>query len=155
MKVKKIKSRHIYLNTFYALCFVALGWYLNNRFSPSGNMEWGMETPSVQVAELGQKDVSAKKKYIANVEAINSVDIVPQVSGYIEKISFENGSQVKKGDVLFVIEQRRYRDNLKAAEATVKQLASDYKRLQELHQKKFISDKELEVAESNLKNAES
>ena len=55
---------------------------------------------------------------------------------------------------MFVIEQRRYRDNLKAAEATVKQLASDYKRLQELHQKKFISDKELEVAESNLKNAE-
>lgn len=37
MKVKKIKSRHIYLNTCYALCFVALGWYLNNRFSPAGN----------------------------------------------------------------------------------------------------------------------
>ena len=154
MKVKKIKSRHVYLNTCYALCFVAFGWYLNNRFSPAGNMGFEIATPSVQVADLGQKDVSAKKKYIANVEAINSVDIVPQVSGYIEKILFENGSLVKKGDVLFVIEQRRYRDNLKAAEATVKQLASDYKRLQELHHKKFISDKELEVAESNLKNAE-
>lgn len=113
MKVKKIKSRHIYLNTCYALCFVALGWYLNNHFSPAGNIVFEIATPSVQVAELGQKDVSAKKKYIANVEAINSVDIVPQVSGYIEKILFENGSQVKKGDVLFVIEQRRYRDNLR------------------------------------------
>ena len=113
MKVKKIKSRHIYLNTCYALCFVALGWYLNNRFSPAGNMGFEIATPSVQVADLGQTDVSAKKKYIANVEAINSVDIVPQVSGYIEKILFENGSLVKKGDVLFVIEQRRYRDNLR------------------------------------------
>lgn len=154
MKVRKIKSRHIYLNTLYALCFVALGWYLNNRFSPAGNAGWVMETPSVQVADLDRQDVSAKKKYIATVEAVNSVDIIPQVSGYIEQILFENGSEVKQGDILFMIEQRRYQDNLKAAEATTRQLLSDYKRLQELHHKKFISDKELEVAESNLKNAE-
>lgn len=67
---------------------------------------------------------------------------------------FQNGAEVKKGDVLFVIEQRRYQDNLKAASATVKQLSSDYKRMISLHDRKFISDKELEAAESNLKNVE-
>ena len=113
-----------------------------------------MQTPSVQVQSLSKNDVSTKKKYIAQVEAINSVDLVPQVSGYLEDILFQNGADVKKGDVLFVIEQRRYIDNLKAAEATTKQLAADYKRLISLHEKKFISDKELEIAESNLKNAE-
>lgn len=154
MKVKKIKSRKIYLNVVYAVCFIALGWYLNDRFSPSNNVGWVMQTPSVQVQSLSKNDVSTKKKYIAQVEAINSVDLVPQVSGYLEDILFQNGADVKKGDVLFVIEQRRYIDNLKAAEATTKQLAADYKRLISLHEKKFISDKELEIAESNLKNAE-
>ena len=153
MKVKKIKSRKIYLNTFYALCLIGFGWWLNNRMSPATG-GWTMETPSVQVQGLKEQDVAAKKKYIAQVEAINSVDIVPQVSGYIEQILFQNGAEVKKGDVLFVIEQRRYKDNLKAAEATTKQLSADYKRLISLHSKQFISDKELEVAESALKNAE-
>lgn len=153
MKVKKIKSRKIYLNTAYAVALIMFGWYLHASLSPrSGN--WVQEVPSVQVQRLKQQDVSAKKKYIAQVEPINSVDIVPQVSGYIEQILFQNGAEVKKGDVLFVIEQRRYIDNLKAAQATTKQLEADYKRLMSLHHKKFISDKELEVAESNLKNAE-
>lgn len=154
MKVKKIKSRKIYLNVLYMMIFVALGWYLNNRFSPRGGGEMVTEIPSVQVQKLSQRDVSAKKKYIAQVEAINSVDVIPQVSGYIEEIRFKNGAEVHSGDVLFVIEQRRYKDNLKAAEATTKQLASDYRRLLSLHGKKFISDKDLEVAESSLKNAE-
>ena len=154
MKVKKIKSRKIYLNVLFSICFIAFGWYLNDRFSPKPNMGYMMETPSVQVQSLIKKDVSAKKKYIAQVEAINAVDIIPQVSGYLEEILFQNGSEVKQGDLLFVVEQRRYKDNLKAAEATVKQLTADYNRLLSLHQKKFISDKELEIAESNLKNAE-
>ena len=153
MKVRKIKSRKIYLNALYALCFILFGWWLNNRMSPKSDA-WTMETPTVQVQSLKKQDVSAKKKYIAQVEAINSVDVIPQVSGYIEQILFQNGAEVKKGDVLFVIEQRRYIDNLKAAAATRKQLAADYKRLNSLHDKKFISDKEVEAAESALKNAE-
>ena len=153
MKVKKIKSRKIYIQALYALCLMALGWYLNNRLSPkAGN--WAMEVPSVQVSGLKEQDIAARKKYIAQVEAINSVDVIPQVSGYIEKILFQNGAEDKKGDVLFVSEGRRYQYNLKAAEATRKQLAADYKRLISLHEKRFISDKELEAAESALRNAE-
>ena len=153
MKVKKIKSRKIYLNAFYALCLIMFGWWLNNRMAPKAG-GWVMETPSVQVQGLKQQDVSAKKKYIAQVEAINSVDVMPQVSGYLEEQRFQDGAKVKTGDVLFIIEQRRYKDNLKAAEATRKQLAADYKRLTSLHDKKYVSDKEIEAAESALKNAE-
>ena len=153
MKVRKIKSRKIYLNAFYAICLILFGWYLNSRLAPKTG-GWNAEIPSVQVQGLLQQDVSSKKKYIAQAEAINSVDVIPQVSGYIEEIKFINGAKVHKGDVLFVIEQRRYKDNLKAAEATVKQLSADYNRLISLHNKQFISDKELEAAESALKNAE-
>lgn len=153
MKVIKIKSRKIYLNALYAICLILFGYYLNNRLSPK-TQGYAQTTPSVQVRELRKQDVSVKKKFIAQVEAINSVDVIPQVSGYIEEIKFENGAEVKEGDVLFVIEQRRYKDNLKAAEATTKQLAADYNRMLSLHEKQFISDKDLEASESNLKNAE-
>ena len=153
MKVIKIKSRKIYLNALYAICLILFGYYLNNRLSPK-TQGYVQTTPSVQVRELRKQDVSVKKKFIAQVEAINSVDVIPQVSGYIEEIKFENGAEVKEGDVLFVIEKRRYIDNLKAAAATTKQYAADYNRMLSLHEKKFISDKDLETSESNLKNAE-
>lgn len=153
MKVIKIKSRKIYLNALYAICLILFGYYLNNRLSPK-TQGYAQTTPSVQVRELRKQDVSVKKKFIAQVEAINSVDVIPQVSGYIEEIKFENGAEVKEGDVLFVIEQRRYKDNLKAAEATTKQYAADYNRMVSLHEKQFISDKDLETSESNLRNAE-
>ena len=154
MKVRKIKSRKIYQNAGYALALIGFGWWLNSHLSPHADNSWMMQVPSVQVQGLQQQDVSAKKKYIAQVEAINSVDVMPQVSGYLEEQRFQDGAEVKVGDVLFVIEQRRYKDNLKAAEASRKQLAADYKRLVSLHNKKFISDKELEAADSALKNAE-
>jgi len=153
MKVIKIKSRKIYLNALYAICLILFGWYLNSHLTPKSN-GFVKETPAVQVRGLSKQDVTAKKKFIAQVEAINSVDVIPQVSGYIEEIKFENGAKVKEGDVLFIIEQRRYKDNLKAAKATRKQLAADYNRMVSLHEKQFISDKDLEVAESALKNAE-
>lgn len=153
MKVIKIQSRKIYLNALYAICLILFGYYLNNRLSPK-TQGYVQTTPSVQVRGLRKQDVSVKKKFIAQVEAINSVDVIPQVSGYIEEIKFENGAEVKEGDVLFVIEKRRYIDNLKAAEAKTKQFTADYNRMISLHEKQFISDKDLETSESNLKNAE-
>ena len=153
MKVRKIESKKIYLNAFYAICLILFGYYLSNRLAPK-TQQFNAVTPSVHVQGLSKQDISPKKKFIAQVEAINSVDVIPQVTGYIEEIKFDNGAQVKEGDVLFVIEQRRYKDNLKAAEATTKQYAADYHRMVSLHEKQFISDKELDVSESNLKNAE-
>ena len=140
MKVRKIESKKIYLNAFYAICLILFGYYLSNRLAPK-TQQFNAVTPSVHVQGLSKQDISPKKKFIAQVEAINSVDVIPQVTGYIEEIKFDNGAQVKEGDVLFVIEQRRYKDNLKAAEATTKQYAADYHRMVSLHEKQFISDK--------------
>ncbi|MBR2300232.1 MAG: efflux RND transporter periplasmic adaptor subunit [Alphaproteobacteria bacterium] len=154
MQVKKIQSKNILSKVVYSLLCVALGWYLKAKMTPNFAGAWNNEPPHVLVKSLSKADVSTKKKYIASVEAINSVDIVPQVSGYLEKILFEDGSEIQKGDDIFLIDQRRYQADLKAAQAAVKQLTSEYKRIQSLHNKKFMSDKELDLAESNLQKAE-
>lgn len=112
------------------------------------------EIPHVLVSGLKTSDISAKKKYIAQVEAINSVDIVPQVSGYLEEILFKDGAYVNQNDNIFIIEQRRYKADLKSAEAAVKQLKNEYNRIKSLHKNKYMSDRDLDVAESNLLQAE-
>ncbi len=154
MQVKKIKSSNILSKVLYAFALIIFGGYLHAKITPKHDMSWANEPPHVLVKSLSRADVSTKKKYIASVEAINSVDIVPQVSGYLEKILFEDGSFIEKGNDIFLIDQRKYQADLKSAEASVKQLMSDYKRIKSLHDKKFVSDKELDLAESNLQKAE-
>lgn len=154
MKVKKIKNRNIFWRLGYSLLCCALGWYLHGKFAPAYVPMNNNEIPHVLVSGLKTSDISAKKKYIAQVEAINSVDIVPQVSGYLEEILFKDGAYVNQNDNIFIIEQRRYKADLKSAEAAVKQLKNEYNRIKSLHKNKYMSDRDLDVAESNLLQAE-
>ncbi len=155
MIVKQVKNRNIISRVLYTLFCMWLGWYLHGKFTPDfAAMMPDNEPPQVLVKGLTQKDVSLKKKYIAQAEAIESVDIVPQISGYLEQILFDEGAFVNKDDKIFIIEQRRYQANLQAAQAAVKAQRNNYKRITSLHQKKFVSDKELDAAENALEQAE-
>lgn len=154
MKVKKIKNEKIIRNTVYAVILMGAGAWLHAKTTPDFSAMMGPhEPPFVLTKHLTKGDVSEKKKYIAVVEAINTVDIVPQVSGYLEEILFENGAEVKQGDKIFVIEQTQYKADLEKAEAAVKQLQKQYDRVSSLNQQKYASDKEIDLAESNLRQA--
>ncbi|MGN1063156.1 MAG: efflux RND transporter periplasmic adaptor subunit [Alphaproteobacteria bacterium] len=153
MKVKKIKISDLIFRFIYTAACCALGWYLHGRFAPPASQGYIGETPHVLVSSLTKGDTSAKRKYIAEVEAINSVDIIPQVSGYLERILFKDGSFVKEGQDIFLIEQRKYKADLQAAEAAVKQLTAEYKRKLTLHKGGYVSDKEKDIAESDLEQA--
>lgn len=154
MKVKKIKVSSILIKIIYSIACCALGWYLHGRFAPQSGAGYDAGMPHVIVSDLSKSDTSAKKKYIAEVEAINSVDIIPQVSGYLEEILFQDGAYIEKDQNIFVIEQRKYKADVQAAEASVKQLAAEFKRKQTLHKGGYVSDKEKDIAESNLEQAE-
>ena len=106
---------------------------------------------TVQAPKL--ENVTLNKKYIAKVEAINAVDIKPQVSGYIEEVLFEDGSEVKEGQPLYDIEKRRYAANVASAQATLMQLENDYRRQHALYKDKMLPKAELEVAEANVAKA--
>lgn len=105
-----------------------------------------VQTPKIE-------NVTSNKKYIAKVEAINAVDIKPQVSGYIEEILFEDGSEVQEGQSLYNIEKRRYAANVASAKANLMQIENDYKRQQALYKDKMLPKAELEVAEANVAKA--
>ena len=75
--------------------------------------------PNVSVAEVLVRQVSQWDDFSGRIEAIEHVDLRPRVSGYIEKVNFTEGQEVKQGDVLFVIDARSYRAVVAQAAAEV------------------------------------
>ncbi|HEX8030449.1 MAG TPA: biotin/lipoyl-binding protein, partial [Vicinamibacterales bacterium] len=68
------------------------------------------EPPPAQVtaAEVISRDLTEWDEFTGRLEAVESVEIRPRVTGYIESVNFTQGSIVKKGDLLFVIDPRPY-----------------------------------------------
>jgi len=76
-----------------------------------------MPTPEVSVAAALERKVTEWDEFTGRLEAVESVEIRPRVTGYIESVNFNEGSVVHKGDLLFVIDQRPYRADLSKAQA--------------------------------------
>ena len=76
--------------------------------------------PEVSVAEVLVQDVRYWDEFTGHVEAVETVELRPRVSGYIERINYTEGQLVEAGDVLFVIDQRPYQAELSRAEADLK-----------------------------------
>lgn len=73
--------------------------------------------PKVTVTTPTQQPVTNYVEFTGNTAATDSVTLVARVEGYLEKIHFTDGAEVKKGDVLFTIQQSQYRAQLQQAEA--------------------------------------
>jgi RND family efflux transporter MFP subunit len=62
--------------------------------------------PTVTVAPVEQKELVEWDEFTGRTEPVESVEVRPRVSGYIQAVRFQSGQLVKKGDVLFVIDPR-------------------------------------------------
>lgn len=74
--------------------------------------------PAVSVAKPVVKDVIEHDDYTGRFNAVDYVEVRARVTGYLDKVNFQDGGFVKKGDVLFVIDQRPYQAALDQARAT-------------------------------------
>jgi RND family efflux transporter MFP subunit len=83
-----------------------------NKFQPP-------PPPEVSVAVPLQQQVAPYDVLTGNTVAFNTVDLVARVKGFLTDIKYVDGAYVKKGDVLFQIEQTMYKANLKEAQAQV------------------------------------
>ncbi len=73
--------------------------------------------PAVSVAPVLIKQISQWDDFSGRVEAVENVDLRPRVSGYIDRVNYEEGQEVRKGEVLFTIDSRSYRAELARAQA--------------------------------------
>jgi len=157
MQVVKVSKRKIVRNFIIIILCVALGWYLKTKLTPQMGLPGAMGggVPHVIVEQTVLEDVSPQKQYIASVEPIKSVNLIPQVSGYIEKVLFQEGSQVNEGDILFVIEQDKYMANLDLAKAALASAQANFVRAErDYNRQKALSNKQY-ASKSTLDNSES
>lgn len=98
--------------------------------------------PSVVVQQPKLQEMVEYVTQTGSTVAYNSVNLVARVAGYLEKIEFVDGSYVKKGQELFVIQPEPYMEQLKAAQATiVAQKAADaYNKSEYARQKRMYKE---------------
>ena len=116
--------------------------------------------PAVAVAKVVSKPITEFDEFTGRFEAVERVDIRPRVSGYIVSTNFQQGHEVKKGDVLYVIDPRPYQATLNRAQADVAraktQLAlaqSERERATKLIEKRAISQEEFDARTSGNEQA--
>jgi multidrug efflux system membrane fusion protein len=100
-----------------ALLVLVLGgyWYLNSRDAGAGEKRGNLAP--VRIALVEQRDMAVVERSLGTVVANTLVQLSARVQGTLERANFKEGEFVKKGDLLFVIDQRPFRAAVAQAEA--------------------------------------
>jgi len=84
--------------------------------------------PTVIVAEVPQRTVQIAGEFVSRTEAVPTVEIRARVQGVLEQVRFKEGSEVKQGQVLFVIQQDEYKAAVQSARAQLAKAQADLTR---------------------------
>ena len=87
-----------------------------------------MPVAQVSVAEVIEQPINEWDEFTGRLEAPESVDVRPRVSGFIDRVAFDEGSLVKKGDLLFQIDPRPFQAEVKRLEAQLQQARANQTR---------------------------
>src|SRR5215470_1538490 len=116
--------------------------------------------PPVTIAKPIKKEIIEWDEFTGRTDAVESVDVRPRVSGYIDNITFKAGDRVAKGDLLFVIDPRPYKAALDQAEAQLRQAQANqqlqdanFARQDRLRQSGVTAKEDFDTALSNKNQA--
>src|ERR1700748_56159 len=107
----------------------------------------------VTVAPVEEKDIVEWNEFTGHAEALNSVEIRPRTSGYIQEVRFQSGQLVKKGDVLFVIDPRWNQAVYDQRTAEYDQAKSEAGRIDLLLKNNAISTEEADARKARSEEA--
>src|SRR3989454_7426387 len=117
--------------------------------------------PKVKVVQPVAREITEWDEYTARLDAVDSVEVRPRVSGYLQSIHFQDGAIVKKGDLLFLIDPRPYEAALHRTQADVELAKSrlalarkNFARAADLLKSHAISQEESDIRESNMRQAQ-
>ena len=120
----------------------------------------GLPPPAVTVSRPLHREVIEWDEYTGYLEAPETVNLAARVSGFIEQAAFQEGAIVKKGDVLFVIDDRQFKADLNSKIADVARAQSQadlalihLKRFDKVHDTKAISEEDYDTAKASYDQA--
>jgi RND family efflux transporter MFP subunit len=111
--------------------------------------------PTVSVAPVEQKEIVEWDEFTGRIEPVESVEVRPRVSGYIQEVRFQSGQLVKKGDVLFVIDPRWHQAAFDQRQAEFAQAKAhlDNARREAERTTQLLANKAISVEESDARQS--
>ncbi|WP_262880189.1 efflux RND transporter periplasmic adaptor subunit [Pseudomonas paralcaligenes] len=144
----------------FVLKMLVLGTVFSPLLQAAEQGEQQMPPPEVVVEVARTESVPLELEYAARTAGYREVQVRAQVSGILQERTYQEGSQVKRGQVLFRIDPRPYQAALSRAkgalaqeQARYRQTERDLKRIRELQKKGFASESELDNAVSNFEQS--
>jgi RND family efflux transporter MFP subunit len=108
-----------------------------------------------------QREIVEWDEYPGRLDAVDMIEVRARVSGYLQSVAFKDGAEVKKDDLLFVIDPRQYQADLDRAEADLKQAqtrldlaSSEFARAERLRKSNTISEEEADTRAKARREAE-
>ncbi len=111
--------------------------------------------PPVTAAAVIERAVVETQEFSGRVEAVERVEIRPRVSGFIASVHFQPGAEVKKGDLLFVIDPRPYEAEASRAQAAAQaaRARADLAKVELARAEKLVAEKAIAQREADEKAA--
>ena len=133
------------------LVLIYAGTKAYDHFFPTEVKRGGVQTVTTMVLE--KKDVPLVIESTGTIAAANIVDIRPMITNTVKEIHIKEGQDVKKGQLLFTLDDRNDRANYDKSKALADDAQRQLQRAKELVAKNFISKAGLDTAEANAKSA--
>ncbi len=156
-------GRRVYILLLLFLCLVsfALGYFMFKMTNAKEAKPIPVnDSITLNASPITAQDVIVQNNYVGHIEAINQVQIIPYVNGYLQDIAVKEGQTVKTGDLLITIEPKEYEARLNAAKAAVLQAQAAfeynknyYDRVQKSGKKAF-SEIDIDNARNNFLQSE-
>lgn len=112
----------------------------------AANQSTAAAAPQVSVAQVVYERITEWDEFTGRLQAPQTVNLMPRVSGYIEQVHFSEGALVQKGDLLVQIDPRpfaadvaRLKAELQSAQSAAVQADNDYNRAEKLSSQRAIS----------------
>jgi multidrug efflux system membrane fusion protein len=136
--LKQLFSRKVSVAACFSLGVLSALFFLTGAGHPrAGQAEANRSLPEVTVAAVVHRPLREWQEFSGRLRAVNTVEIRPRVSGYVDRVAFDDGARVKQGQLLFQIDPRPF-------QAEVDRLVAERSR--------SVSD--LELAKANRARAE-
>lgn len=153
-KELKVKRKQTIYAGIGVIVIIVLYLFLTRKPTPTP------ELPVVCVTPAQQQDVEIYGDYVGRISAQQFVEVRARVEGFLEQMLFEEGTQVKRNQVLFVIDQDQYRAKvdkaraqLKKDEASARKAERDLARIRPLYEQNAASRLDLDNAEAAYETA--
>jgi multidrug efflux system membrane fusion protein len=151
----------ITINKLHVVCVLVCSALTVAACGKSGGGPQSPPPPQVTVAQVLEKRVKDWDEFTGRLQAVETVEIRPRVSGYIDKVAFIEGSLVKRGALLFVIDPRPYQADYDRAAADLKRFKTalelgriELARVQRLKDSGAVSQEELDERKSTVAQSE-